>query len=152
MVSIIIAARNEQYLEQTIRNVLSNARGEIEILVMLDGWIPEPQIHTGDGRVIFHHFQESIGQRQCINAGAKLAKGKYVMKLDAHCAVDEGFDIKLAQDCEELFCRGLHDIPQSSGWLRILHPFSRRRFSNHVGGLPRGRNVTSPVPSGSAHS
>jgi len=100
MLSVIIPARNEAYLERTIKNILENARGEIEILVMLDGYLPDPPIDTKDPRVIFHHFSESIGQRQCINAGAKIAKGKYVMKLDAHCAVDEGFDVKLAADCE----------------------------------------------------
>lgn len=100
MLSVIIPARNEKYLEHTIRNVLKNARGDIEILVMLDGWIPEPQINVGDDRVIFHHFPTSIGQRQVINEGARRAKGEFVMKLDAHCAVDEGFDVKLAKDCE----------------------------------------------------
>lgn len=100
MLSVIIPARNEIYLEKTIQNILDNAEGEIEVLVMLDGYIPDPQIIMNDSRVIFHHFPESIGQRQCINAGARLAKGKYIMKLDAHCAVDKGFDVKLAEDCE----------------------------------------------------
>lgn len=99
MLSVIIPSRNERYLEQTIRNVLENARGEIEILAVLDGWLPEPEIKIGDDRVVFLHFPESIGQRQAINCAARQAKGKYIMKLDAHCAVDEGFDIKLAADC-----------------------------------------------------
>lgn len=100
MLSVIIPARREKYLEKTIRNVLENARGNIEILAMLDGWLPEPQLVLNDERVKFFHFEESIGQRQCINYAAKQAKGKYVMKLDAHCAVDEGFDVKLAADCK----------------------------------------------------
>jgi hypothetical protein len=100
MVSVIIAARNEKYLEQTIRNILENAEGEIEIIAELDGYLPDPKIDLGDDRVVFIHHKESIGQRQCINHGAKIAKGKYIMKLDAHCAVDKGFDVKLAKDCE----------------------------------------------------
>src|SRR4030066_1764325 len=100
MLSVIIPARNEIYLEKTIRNVLDNAEGEIEVLVVLDGYLPEPQIYTGDERVIFIHNKESIGQRQSINQAAKIAKGKYIMKIIAHCAVDKGFDVKLAQDCE----------------------------------------------------
>ena len=98
--SVIIPARNEKYLEKTIRNILENARGDIEILAVLDGYIPDPQIITNDNRVIFIHNPESIGQRQSINKAARMATGKYIMKLDAHCAVDEGFDIKLAADCE----------------------------------------------------
>jgi len=100
MVSVIIPARNEIYLEKTIRNVLENAEGEIEILAMLDGWLPEPRIDIGDARVTFYHYPQSIGQRKCINEAAAKAKGKYIMKLDAHCAVDKGFDVKLAAECE----------------------------------------------------
>lgn len=100
MLSVIIPARNEIYLQKTIENILANAEGKIEILVMLDGYIPNPQIVMNDKRVIFTHFPASIGQRPCINAGARMAKGAYIMKLDAHCAVDKGFDVKLAADCE----------------------------------------------------
>lgn len=101
MLSVLIPARNEQYLEHTIRNVLQNARGDIEILVALDGYIPEPQIVIDDSRVVFYHEPTSIGQRQSVNKLARLAKGEYLMKLDAHCAVDEGFDVKLAADYQE---------------------------------------------------
>jgi glycosyltransferase involved in cell wall biosynthesis len=100
MVSVLIPSRNEKYLEQTIKNVLDNARGDIEILVALDGWLPEPQIVTNDPRVTFYHEPTSIGQRQSINKLARLSKGEFIMKLDAHCAVDEGFDVKLVKDCE----------------------------------------------------
>lgn len=100
MLSVIIPARNEIYLEKTLRSILAAAEGDIEVLAMLDGYVPNPQINLGDDRVIFHHFPQSIGQRQCVNYGAKEAKGKYIMKLDAHCSVDKGFDIKLAADCD----------------------------------------------------
>jgi cephalosporin hydroxylase len=100
MLSILIPAKNEVYLQKTIENLLENAEGEIEVLVALDGYLPEPQIVLNDNRVVFFHNKESIGQRQSINMLARHAKGKYIMKLDAHCAVDKGFDVKLAQDCE----------------------------------------------------
>lgn len=99
MLSVIIPARNEKYLEKTIRSVLENALGEVEVLVVLDGYLPDPPIHANDNRVIFIHNIKSIGQRQAVNQAARRAKGKYVMKLDAHCAVDKGFDLKLAADC-----------------------------------------------------
>lgn len=97
--SIIIPARNEMYLENTIRNILDNAEGDIEIIAILDGWLPEPQIHINDNRAIFHHFPKAIGQRAAINFGAKEAKGQFIMKLDAHCAVGKGFDVILAESC-----------------------------------------------------
>lgn len=98
--SVIIPARNEIYLEQTIRNVLSNIRGNTEIIVVLDGYLPDPQIHTEDTRVRFEHFPEAIGQRAAINHAARLSQAKFIMKLDAHCAVDEGFDVKLMETCK----------------------------------------------------
>jgi demethylmacrocin O-methyltransferase len=100
MLSVIIPARNEQYLEKTIRNVLENAEGEIEIIAELDGYRPDPQINIGDNRVLFVYHEKRIGQRGCINHGASIAKGKYIMKLDAHCSVAKGFDVILARDCE----------------------------------------------------
>lgn len=100
MVSIIITARNEKYLERTIREVLDKAKGEIEVIVILDGYVPNPQIDAKDNRVVFHHFEKSIGQRAAINYGAKVAKGKFIFKIDAHTALDKGFDVKLAKDCE----------------------------------------------------
>jgi len=100
LLSVLIPAKSEVYLERTIRNVLDNAQGEIEILVCLDAWKPDPPIDVKDDRVIFHYFKDGIGQRGGINALAKVAKGTYIMKLDAHCAVDEGFDVKLAENCE----------------------------------------------------
>jgi len=100
MLSVIIPARNEIYLEKTIQNVLDNARGEIEVIAILDGYNPEPPISIIDDRLVILKNEVPNGQRQSINQGARIAKGKYVMKLDAHCAVDEGFDVKLAADCE----------------------------------------------------
>jgi len=100
MVSVIIPARNETYLEKTVRNILENAEGEIEIIVELDGWAPNPQINIGDERVKFIYHKEGIGQRACINDGARRAKGEYIMKLDAHCAVSKGFDTILQRDCK----------------------------------------------------
>jgi hypothetical protein len=99
MLSVIIPARNEKYLQRTIQDVLDNATGEIEVIAVLDGYWPEPPIQD-DKRVILIHRTEAIGQRQAINEAARIAKGEYIMKLDAHCAVDKGFDVKLAADCE----------------------------------------------------
>ncbi|MBX4189785.1 glycosyltransferase [Candidatus Parcubacteria bacterium] len=101
MLSVIIPSRNEIYLEKTIRNILENAQGDIEVIAELDGYVPDPQIIIDDPRVKFVHHPTSIGQRACINHGVSIASGKFIMKLDAHCAVALRFDVELAKNCEE---------------------------------------------------
>lgn len=96
--SIVIPSRNEQFLEETIRDLLRNARGEIEIIPVLEGYWPDEMVT--DPRVHYLHFTTPRGMRGAINAGAAVARGKYLMKCDGHCSFDEGFDVKLAQDLE----------------------------------------------------
>jgi len=97
--TVIIPARNEQYLQKTIENVLENAEGEVEIIAICDGYWPDPPIKD-EARVRILHNTVARGQRHSINDAAKFARGKYIMKLDAHCSVDKGFDVILARDCE----------------------------------------------------
>lgn len=97
IVSIVIPSRNEKFLNQTINDLLAKARGEIEIIVIADGYWPEPVV---DSRVHYIHRGVSHGMRNGINSAVAIAKGKYIMKIDAHCMVDEGFDIKLKENIE----------------------------------------------------
>ena len=98
MLSVIIPALNEVYLQKTISSVLENARGELEIIAVCDGYWPDPPIEDHPQVRIIHNT-EPRGQRHSINDACKIARGKYMMKLDAHCAVSEGFDVILAEDC-----------------------------------------------------
>lgn len=98
MVSIIIPSRNEKFLNKTIHDLLAKARGEIEILVVLEGYWPDEIIE--DKRVVYIHKGVAEGLRPAINSAAAVAKGEYLMKIDAHCMVDEGFDVKLVEDCK----------------------------------------------------
>lgn len=97
--SVIIAARNEEFLQRTIEDVLEKMRGDTEVIAILDGYWPEPGIKIHEKVTIIHH-ENSIGQRAAINEGVNLSNAKYIMKLDAHCSLSEGFDIELAKDCE----------------------------------------------------
>ena len=97
--SIIIPARNEEFLQTTIENCLDNIRGDTEIIAILDGYWPNPGIKQ-HARVNIVHLEEPIGQRAAVNRGALMSTAKFIMKLDAHCAVDEGFDVKLMADCD----------------------------------------------------
>ena len=99
MISIILPVYKEPYLNKTIASILRNAVGEIEIIVVLDGYRSEvPIIKSSRVRVI---YQEHKGMRGAYNTGFANAKGKYIMKLDAHCAVAKGFDEVLKKDCKK---------------------------------------------------
>lgn len=91
-VSIIIPSRNEPYLAQTIRDLLSKAKGEIEIFAILDGWWMNGEEISDDPRVNYLHFSEPRGMRNAINSGVALSKGEFIMKTDAHCLFGEGYD------------------------------------------------------------
>ena len=97
--SIIIPARHELYLQQTIDDLLKKASGEIEIITILDGYWPDP-ILKDDPRLIVIH-REKHGMRSSINAGVAVAKGDYIMKIDAHCMFSEGYDEVLKAECDK---------------------------------------------------
>ena len=99
-VSFLIPARNEKYLQNTIDNILQNIRADSEIIVVLDGYVPDPPINCNDKRVKFISHEVSIGQRAAINEAARESQKDFIMKLDAHSAIDEGMDAKLIADCE----------------------------------------------------
>jgi len=94
--SVIIPSRNEEFLKNTVEDILKNKRDDTEIIVGLDGeWSNPPLTQHPDLNVIY--YPVSIGQRAMTNQCVKLAQGKYVMKVDAHCAFDEGFDTKMLE-------------------------------------------------------
>ena len=93
MVSVIIPARFERYLNKTILDVYKKAHGPVEVIVIYDGY----QDKLLDGPIYIYN-ETSKGMRTAINQGVRVATGKYVMKLDAHCMVDDGFDLKLIKE------------------------------------------------------
>lgn len=90
-VSVIIPSKNERHLDSTINDVLSKAEEEIEVIVILDGY----WVNKTVSNVIYLHKGKSQGMRSAINSGVAIATGEFIMKLDAHCMLDKGFDVKL---------------------------------------------------------
>jgi glycosyltransferase involved in cell wall biosynthesis len=101
VVSVVIPSRNERFLGKTVKDLLEKARGEIEIIVILDGYWTEPNELPEDDRLHIIHRGKSHGMRNGIASAVAIAKGKYIMKIDAHCMLDEGYDVKLVADCEK---------------------------------------------------
>ncbi|MBN1168253.1 glycosyltransferase [Candidatus Woesebacteria bacterium] len=89
-VSVIIPARKERFLDNTIREVFEKFKGSFEVIVTLDG----ADANRLD-KVKYIYNRKSKGMRTAINQAVALARGKYLMKLDAHCMLDDGIDEKL---------------------------------------------------------
>jgi len=105
MISIIIPARTEKYLNHTIKDVLSKATSEIEIIVVLDGYGDYPYKPIKDKRVRYISFPLPVNderrKRQAVNAAVSISQGKYICWLDAHCVVAPGFDEVLVKDSQD---------------------------------------------------
>ena len=99
--TVMIPARNEEFLGKTVEECLKSIRGNTEIIVILDGYLPDPPL-TPDPRVTIIYNPVFVGQRAATNQAVKIAKGKYVMKIDAHVALDEGFDVKMLEAFSKL--------------------------------------------------
>lgn len=98
LISVLIPARNELFLQKTIKDLLVKAKGEIEIIVVLDGYWPPIEEIVEDPKVVYIHRSESQGMRAAINSAAYISKGEFLMKSDAHCMYEEGFDLQLKKD------------------------------------------------------
>lgn len=112
--SILIPARNEMFLARTVADILEHAEADTEVIAVMDGYWAAPGIPL-DERVTVLHYPDSIGQRAATNAAARIARGKYVMKVDAHCAFAQGFDRVMLEDMED-------DITMAP-LMRNLHAF-----------------------------
>lgn len=100
MISFIIPARQEPHLQRTIDDLFENAKGDIEVIVGLDGWHPD-EIHGPLDRLLVIQEKEPIGQRAMMNLCAEAASGKYIAKTDAHCSFGPGFDTILLEDMDD---------------------------------------------------
>lgn len=95
--SILIPARNETLLQKTIDSIFQQAQGDTEVLVALDNWDNPPELRIAKGGFI----RTNLGQRGATNALARLSNADYLMKLDAHCSLSEGFDVNLMAEMDD---------------------------------------------------
>lgn len=121
--SILIPARNEQFLTRTVFDIVENKEGNTEILIGLDGaWADPPVPDHPDVRIF--HVAQPIGQRAMTNQLCRLSDAKYVMKVDAHCAFDKGFDVKMMKEMKDDWTM----VPV----MRNLHAFNWVCSDGHV--------------------
>jgi len=99
--SILIPAKNEEFLGRTVEDLLENIQGKTEVIIILDGFEREIPKIPEDKRVRVIKNETSVGQRAGTNQACKLSKAKYIMKCDAHCAFDKGFDVKMVKEMQD---------------------------------------------------
>ena len=97
MLSVVIPSYKDPLLYNTINSLLLNARGEVEVIAVLDGYEPDKVLE--DKRVTYIH-QENKGMREAINTAVSHAKGEYLMRTDEHCCFGVGYDVLLTENME----------------------------------------------------
>lgn len=98
-VSVIVPSRNSKFASRTVEDLFSKASGNIEVIILLDDYWPDPPIKPNPNLIIIHKGVVT-GMRDSINRGVSIARGKYIMKCDDHCTFGEGFDEILSHDIE----------------------------------------------------
>lgn len=84
--SVIIPTVNDPALANTVREVREKSRTNPEILVMADA----VDVDLPDVRVVRN--EKRLGLRGNVNKGMALASGEWLVKLDDHCMLSDGWD------------------------------------------------------------
>ena len=122
-VSVIIPSRNEKHLYKTVFNVIATAHEDIEVIVILDDWDFLPTFKTPkdlakvylDQKCKLHELRatsstqiniieargNALGQRVGVNQAVKQCSGKYFLKIDAHCMMSDGWDVRFKEAIED---------------------------------------------------
>ncbi len=132
--SVLIPARGEMFLTRTIQDILEHIEADTEIIAVLDGEWTDPPIPQHE-RVNVIYLSQSIGQRAATNLACRLACGKYVIKCDAHCSFDQGFDRKMLE-----FFKEVGDDVTAVPVMKNLHAFNWKCY--HCG----WKKYQSPTP------
>tara|TARA_Y100000310_G_scaffold313180_1_gene361217 strand:- start:977 stop:1816 length:840 start_codon:yes stop_codon:yes gene_type:complete len=99
VISVIIPVckADEQYLDRTVESLYKNAVGKVQVLSALD--------------------KNNEGLRVLVNRLAKEATGKYIMKLDAHCAMSPEWDARFKASCgPEMIVKPMLDTLNLKTW------------------------------------
>jgi cellulose synthase/poly-beta-1,6-N-acetylglucosamine synthase-like glycosyltransferase len=99
LVSVVIPIykTDEKYFEKTVESVLQNASGKIEIVYLLD--------------------EKEEGHRVLTNRMVQKATGRYILRLDCHCAMSPGWDLRMKRSCRKMtLIRPVVDVLDENKW------------------------------------
>lgn len=98
--SIIIPSYKDPLLHRTVDCLLDNATGDIEVVVVIDGYDLDVPVRN-DPRVSTIQLVHNMGMREAINIGVAASSGKYIMRTDEHCDFGFGYDEILTENIED---------------------------------------------------
>ena len=86
-VTVLMTVYNgDEYLRSSVQSVLNQTYKDFEFLIIND-CSTDDSVKTlesfNDKRIIIYNNEENIGQTKSLNVGLKLARGKYVARMDA---------------------------------------------------------------------
>jgi glycosyltransferase involved in cell wall biosynthesis len=99
--SIVTPVYKEPHLNKTMEGILaqSGLGNQLEIIPVLDGYWPDIPI-LEDERIRVVHLGKNVGMRGAINAGVRVARGEYIMRIDCHVVFGNNFDTIMTSQCE----------------------------------------------------
>lgn len=99
-VSVVIAARNEFWLNRTLADIYQKFEGNFEVVVVLDGPTQYPVNHIYPNLYVYENASP-VGIRPSINEAIRRSQYDYILKTDAHCMFCEEFDTLLTGACDK---------------------------------------------------
>lgn len=125
LVSVIMATFNEpkDYIEQSIKSILNQTYGNIELLVLDDSTAEETRniidvLASVDNRVIVIRKDKRMGFVHALNEGLRIAKGMFIARMD-------GDDISLPDRFEKQikYFSENPDVDIVGGGMKIIDEF-----------------------------
>jgi glycosyltransferase involved in cell wall biosynthesis len=117
-VSVLIPAHNEQkWLNRTIDNIFNTATGEIEVIVVLNGYDQEV-----DSRAKVVRYPDPMGERAAMNVAARIAKNTHLIKVDGHCDfAPNGWDVMMEEATSDRSITVAALAAVDKNWNRVPH-------------------------------
>jgi len=125
IISVLMSAFNaEKYIEETIDSVLNQSFKNFEFIIINDGSTDTTEkkiLSYKDSRIRFFNNKKNIGLTKSLNRGLKIAKAKYVARIDADDLLTKDYLKKKLE-----FFKKNKDIAIIGSWVEVIDQNSKK--------------------------
>jgi len=118
-ISVLMPVYNgEKFLKEAIDSILNQSFKDFEFLIINDGSTDRSKkiiLSYQDQRIIFFENKKNLGVAKTLNRGLKLAKGKYIARMDAD---DISLPDRLKKQNE--FMEKNHQVAVCGTWVKLF--------------------------------